>query len=517
MRSRFLNRVPLSYPIIPRRSFLQVTAQAKEPVIFEDSLEKTLQGHRSANRQSLIRKVVPQSSSQKPDHPTVPNTKPAKPSTSESPASQAQSSSTTLQDDSARKKNPRKSNRVRSKERLAPVDLFASSSINWRVKAGRSKQCPWLESLEQSRRFADGVSQLHEEILALARYLTPSVQEGKVADLVTTDAIDLIFKDASHPEILNIKRTGFTTSHSGLDLIISFGSLGSSTYAMKKRHTSHGGKLRKYDEFLDTARRSLEQHPSYKTTLNERQRTLAVLHRPTGLLFRISCAQDEPAYLEYLRDFHAEYVFLRPLYKTIRLILETKGLFGSARSCIDSNDLQMLIATFFKIKHGRYRRRANCAEPLLEFLHTFGSEIDLSSTGISTDPPGFFNTDTVEEAYRLTETEEVPAYLRGQRTLTKRKKTAAKMGNIPLATGLLIQSPWNYMRQLSSSCFRTTELQAAFADAHEQLKHALDAWEPSGKVTPSTSILGSALRANFDGFETRRASILTGVTSNKNI
>lgn len=517
MRFRISNRSLPLYPTVHRRSFLQATAQAKEPAIFENSLEKTLDVHRLTNRRSLIRRIVPRVDPQKPNPPTPSAKKPAARyllESSESFRSQAPSSDTTQSatrqyvPTSRRKFKKPGGYRYKRHPTLTTTSVFPS--IDWEVKAGKTQQCPWLEKVEQKQRIADGISQLEAEVCALETYFAPSAREEEVADQVTTDVTGLIVKGVNHFEPPNPIRTSFMTSHSVLDLIITFSNQELSTADMKKSCASHTEKLRRYRELLGLAQRSLGQSSDYETLLNTRQKHIAVLHKPTGLGLRLFCAEDKPAHIEYTQDFHAEYPMLRPLYVAIRLILEARGLFGTMKSCIDTNDLQVLIAAFLKINHGRFRRDTGCAESLLAFLHTFSSEVDLRSTGVSTDPPGYFNADSLEEAYAKHNSRDLPAYLRGQRTLINTKKTALRKGNRPLAMGLLIQAPGNYMSRVNSSCSRTVELQAAFADAYKRLKNALDAWSLSQRLAPSTSILNNVMRANFDDFAARRVSILAG-------
>jgi hypothetical protein len=74
-----------------------------------------------------------------------------------------------------------------------------------------------------------------------------------------------------------------------------------------------------------------------------------------------------------------------------------------------------------------------------------------------------------------------------------------------------VQDPTNYLRDLGGSCTRTVEIQSAFESAYTRLEAAIDNWEPfdprdGGPL--SRSILSSALRANFEDFEARRAKMV---------
>ncbi|KAF7715090.1 Non-canonical poly(A) RNA polymerase [Penicillium ucsense] len=158
------------------------------------------------------------------------------------------------------------------------------------------------------------------------------------------------------------------------------------------------------------------------------------------------------------------------------------------------------------------------------------------------------------------------AALRGQRSLLSTKRTAATRGNIPATQRLCVQDPTHFMNDLGRSCARTAQIQSVFATAYDQLRVGCDAWEGEGKGagvgvvssesgsgsrswlgrfggelrsglglgsgsglrleigrgvvaeaeggngrtvgTATRTILGTALRAKFDGFETMRGRIV---------
>ncbi|KAL4919110.1 hypothetical protein BDW62DRAFT_49044 [Aspergillus aurantiobrunneus] len=516
MRFRIVNRL-LSPHTVTRQSFHHVSAPAKEPAIFENSLEKTLEEHRSVNRESLIRKVFARSDSPTPQRPTLPN-KSGLSESPESPKSQSPLSKTatqlpTFQDDSASRKSPIPIKRPNPRP-PAPSRVRVYQPLNLQVTRGNRRQCPWLDKMERSRPLSSGISQLDAEIRALENYMIPTAKEIEVADKVVSDVTTLISRNTESFISPQVIRTGFRMSHSALNLLITLPDQGKPTDGIREPSASRPERLRKYHEFLNHAYRILGQYPTYESRLfGGRQGTRAVIHRPTGLVLRLYCAENQPAHTEYIQEFHAEYPTLRSLYIVIQLLLQTRGVFDGTNSSIDSNALQVLIAAFLKMNHGRFRFDTGCAESLLAFLHTFGTEVDLISTGVSVDPPGFFNADSVEEACMMHNPDDLPAYLRGQRSLINTKKTALKKRNIPLATTPLIQSPGNYMESLGRSCSQTTEMQSAFAEAHTRLKSALNAWGPSLRPSPSDSILSKAFHVDFEDYESRRASILSGSTA----
>ncbi|RDW87183.1 uncharacterized protein DSM5745_03825 [Aspergillus mulundensis] len=513
MRFRLGNRAILSTPIAHRRSFHHVPALTNGPII-ENSLEKTLEEHRLLNRRSLIRKVYARSDLEKLDRLTEPRKKAAKAETSESSNSKSQTQLSEKDTQSPAFQEKSESLTEHNPGSPAPKSI-KFPFITWQVKknkSARSKygpsrdttQRPWLAELDQTATYLDGISHLDAELHALEAYLTPTVREKEVASQVVSDVINLISRYAGSSKSIRVSRTGFTMSHSTLDLIIAVSDKEKATDDdVDKPNESYSAKKRRQRKILDLAQRSLGQSSIYGLQLEKRERTLKVLHRPSGLVLQITCAEDEHTALEYLRDFHAEYPTLRSLYIAIRLLLESKGLFGTENT-INCNELQLLIAAVLKMNHGRLRRDALVGESFLTFLYTFGVQRDLSATGIAVDPPGFFTTQSVEDACAMYNPDDIPALLRGQRSLIKTKRNAMKRGNRPLGLKLLIQNPANFMTQAPGSCSRTVETQGAFRKTYSVLKSALDAWE----ARPNNSILSAALNANFEGFETRRVSIL---------
>ncbi|KAL4973232.1 hypothetical protein BDW66DRAFT_107487 [Aspergillus desertorum] len=511
MRFRLVRPLLPLFPLVHHRSFHRLPALAEAPTIYENSLQKTLEEHRALNRSRLIRKVYLRSDPEQPNDRSYAKEKFVDSDSSQSPGSQGQPWGTDAQpaiflDDHwpVTKWRTRKDN---AKPRI--LKQTVTPPVDWRATADKPRQYPWLEGLNPPTPFSDGLSQLDAEIEALEKYLTPSAQEREVASQIATDVTSLLSSDAEPTQPIHITRTGFTMSHSTVDLIVSFADQEKSTGGTREPYESYVNKKRRQKEFLELARRALGRSPAYELLLNKRQRKLTVLHKPTGLLLRVICAADEPTTLEYLRDFHAEYPILDSLYMVIRLILEVKGLFASTHNSMDSTELQLLIAAVLKLNHGRFRRDALRGESLLAFLYTFGMQVDLTTTGVAVDPPGFYTAESVANACTMYDPDDIPAYLRGQRSLINTKTNAMKWGNEHSGLKLLIQDPANYMRHAPGTCSRTIELQPVFLETYLRLKFALDSWVPQ-HIRPFNSILNPALHANFDDFEHRRATILVG-------
>ncbi|KAL3446788.1 hypothetical protein BJX65DRAFT_278600 [Aspergillus insuetus] len=518
MRIRFPSRPLLSSPATScRRSFHHAFPRARTPdhPIFENSLEKTLEEHRSANRQSLIRKVKVGPRVTPTPEPPESSTVPPEPSVEEPPKPKSPHQASTRNRNSETEKSPTRLSGARKRS--------AQQRIKWRPR-GKNGQRPWLDHVGQQS-FSSGISQLDAEIRALEQYMTPTSQETEAIYQVVSEITQIVDKSVRCPvQIIGSRRTGFQMSHSNLDLMLHVTDPARSPNSIRKPSATRLKNLRHYRKLLVAVSSALKQDPKYIVNIDEAPKAgSTAIHQPTGLQLHLSCGEELPAYVEYTQDFLAEYPSLRPLYITTRLILESRGLFGSAKSSVDPITLQVILAAFLRMNHGRFPRATaggSYAEPLLAFLHTFGSGIDLTTTGVAVDPPGFFNADSVKAAAATptaprteydAEDDLLPAYIRGQRALITAKKNAAVQSNKALAERLCVQDPANYLRDLGGSCTRTVEIQSAFENAYTRLEAAIDNWEasdPRDGGSLSRSILSSALRADFEDFEARRAKMV---------
>ncbi|KAL4792299.1 hypothetical protein BDV19DRAFT_392301 [Aspergillus venezuelensis] len=511
MRSRIVNRLILRTPPVRRRSFHHASALAKDPPVFENSLERTLEVHRMANRASLIRRVVPRSAPRAQNYPSTPS-EPARPGLSETQGQQLPKptpSSARHQFGKSRKnasvfERDKEAKRVRESARNQQITHPFSFKVN--AANNRPSQCPWIDEPQvlESRSFSGGLSQLEAEIRALQSYMAPVPAEQEAIDRVVAEVRDLV---SSATESLK----GFHVTYMGLPMDYPFFSLTfqiEPTEDMEKPNKIRSYRLRQYREALEHIRNIFKPSPTYRTAfLHGPSIPPAIIHIPTGIHFQIENPEAPSALIEYIHDFHAEYPTLEPLCIAIKMIVQARGLF------IPSKTLQVLAAAFLKMNHGRFHGDTSCAESLIAFLQTFGTDVDLRSTGISASPPGFFTADSVDKACGMYSSDDnadgMPAYLRGQRSLINTRRTALKKNNEQLANALLVQSPVNYMKDLGRPFTETARLRTLFPEAHEALTSALESWEPPlHGISKETSILSQAFRANFNGFQKRRKRII---------
>ncbi|PYH63903.1 uncharacterized protein BO88DRAFT_458584 [Aspergillus vadensis CBS 113365] len=486
-------------PLKPRY-FHQTHSTLKNPAIFKNSLQKTLEAHRSSNRASLIRRI--------PNKPDDSEQSPAEVATSDGP-SNGSNTDVTL-GSSSTPKSPRRKSRSIQKSYPPSRPSYTPQLIHWdaEFKRGRPVQCPWLDGLDSTRSFSDGLSQLDAEIKALEKYLSPTPPEEERVHRILAHIAGLLEGIAPRaPCIIGSWRTGLAMSHSHLDLLLPVPDSVRSTEQVRKPSATRPQILSQHKRLLRDVEQTLQDFQSFNIVYPS-----TAVHHETGLRVRFSCGEDIPPMVEYIQDYCAEYPSVRPLYMAARLLLESQGLCGQGPRSLKPEALVMLIVAFLKLNHGKFQRSDGLGERLLAFLQMYGTEVDLTTTGIAVDPPGTFDADTVRSASRMftNQPDEIPAHLRGQRAIINMKKTAASMGNTAAATRLCLQNPTNYLDDLGRSCLDTPQLRAAFARAHERLRTALDHWDQCAPVTLDHSLLNSILEVNFDDFSHVRDRLTVG-------
>lgn len=522
-------RISLASPSLPWRSNIfrrvaTVTDPSQRPHrflshiddsnIFPDDLQKTLEAHRSSNRSSLIRKVAPKALPKKLLSPTdslggdryVGNKPPDESISSGVPVQTARLVK------QPKKKKHRSKRRSRTSPETAPSILspdpthLKRATIRWNEMP--PELCPWLDYIDPKFQSPDAISHLDAEIRALEQYMIPTPREhARVTQLVASVTRCLAGIVTHPPEVIGSWRTGFASSHSNLDLLLPVDDVERSADKFRKPSPTRPKILDMHGDLLRNVAEAFVQNPMFSRVQVSKKGfpMAAAVHPSTGIRLQFYCGEALPPSIEYIRNYYSEYLAVRPLYMATRVILEARGMLGADRSSIGSGALVMLLIAFLKMNHGRFQRSNNLGEQLMAILETYGTVVDLKTTGVSVDPPGFFNKDTVADRSNLPD-EDISAHLRGQRSLLNLKETATRKCNFPNARRLCIQDPSDYMRNLGRSCTRTAELQKTFADAHECLQASLSAWGGHGS-NHSPSILMHALQANFDKFQAKRTQL----------
>ncbi|PWY67570.1 hypothetical protein BO70DRAFT_400598 [Aspergillus heteromorphus CBS 117.55] len=478
------------------RCFHQTRANDKDLAIFKNSLQRTLDAHRSSNQASIIRRIPSQ---------VDPKDTPEDATKSQDPLVVPPTAGITSRLSAARRGSKRKS-RSSGKDVSPSQPTNLHRPVQWvpDPQRDRSEQCPWLNNLDPAHAFGDGLSQLDAEICALEKYVAPTLPEERQVHRIAADMSQLLEGTVPHaPLIIGSWQTGFAMGHSSLDLLLPIPDAVRSIEIIRKPSATRPKALTLRRGLLRDVNDILQNCPLFTGRVDlsiERSRITAVEGR-TGLQMHIYCGEGLPPILEYVRDYRAEYPSLRPLYMTVRLILESQGLYGSRISSIGSEPLLMLVVAFLKMNHGRFRRSDGLGESLLAFLRMYGTQVDLTTTGVSVDPPTLFNAETLKLASRMYSPDNLPAHIRGQRSIMNLRRTAAIRGNVTTATRLCLQDPTNYMDDLGRTCIQTRGLQSALASAYERLSTTLNNWEKDRPSEPVSSLLGIALRANFDDFD----------------
>lgn len=489
---------------LPRRSRAS-PASIQDTDVFANSLQKTLEAHRSSNRAGLIRKVYPRAPSAGLFRPEIPPENrasyqpPAPPApTPARPETKVASKRQTRRRD--RETNPRSAD-----------DLGGTYAIRDADTSGNAipEQRPWLKHLGSSQAAGDASTYLDAEIQALGQYLAPTPCEQAHITQLSEGVASLLKRVVPHnPQLVGSRSTGLALAHSSIDFLLPVEDIPRALHRTRKPSATRPQIRDVHMDLLRQVEVTLQSTLEFSGQVNLSGRPSPVLrarHRPTGLLLQFYCGERTPAIIEFLQDYLAEYPSLRPLYMVTRTLLEARGLFGPSQAGIGREALALLLVAFLKMTHGRFPGPHRLGDQFLAFLELYGAGVDLQSVGVATDPPGFFDTKTLRAS--VDEAAE-PAYLRGQRSLINAKRTAAIKGNVPAAQRLCVQDPTHYMNDLGRSCTRTAELQSAFTTARRQLQHEFEKLEGPGR---NESILTATLHANFDGLEKLRGRIVSPV------
>ncbi|CAI7594144.1 unnamed protein product [Penicillium pancosmium] len=447
------SRIALQTP----RQLRASVSSPQDSDVFANNLRKTLDAHRTSNRNRLIRKVYPRSPAAGLWRPEIPlESRPeCPPATPPAP---------TVKEAKPKETTSRQRRRLRHED-----------------AATRSTQSRPADTLiRSSETFHDGTT-WNPLVIGLLNPIVPHA-----------------------PQLIGSRRIGLALPHSDLNFFLPFEDLHRSPDRARKpsatRPQIHDAHLR----LLRRVKSTLESSPSFdQIQLSGKRRSiLEARHHPTGLLLRFHCGERAPELMDYLKNYLAQYPTLRPLYMATRALLEARSLFGYSQSGIRPDALAMLLVAFLKLNQSRFSVPFNAGEQFLTFLKFYGTDVDLQSTGIAVDPPGFFGFEKIHDS----EHGDVnTACLRGQRSLINAKRTAVSRGNMPAGQRLCLQDPTHYMNDLGRSCTRTAELQNVFSTAYKQLCDSSQGWKDTDKVE---SILASALRANFDQLETLREKLV---------
>ncbi|KAJ5162427.1 hypothetical protein N7492_007819 [Penicillium capsulatum] len=473
---------PSRLSVVPRRS-RSVIPPSQDRDVFANSLEKTLAAHRSSNRARLIRKTYPRA-------PAAGLIRLEVPPENRPGYQPPQVSPSTLEKSVPKPSVARR--RWRKQDSSNPSSPETRSTANGFPRDSKklSDLRPWLSHLVAPDATGDAIVYLDAEIRALDDYLRPSsLQTNQVAQ-IGAEIASLLHQVSDAPRLFGSRRTGLAVAHSAVDFILPFQDRARSLSRARMPSATRPQAREAHGTFLRQAHALLRHSQAFgdHVHLNTKSQVLEGRHIPTGLPLRLSCAESVPAMTEYLQDCLVEYPTLRPLYVATRALLEARGLYGPAPGNIRSDALAMLVVAFLRMNHGRFPGPNRLGDQFLALLRLYGQDIDIQTIGVAVDPAGFFDAEVL---LAPSDTVSTPAYLRGQRSLMRKKRTAAEKCNTSLSRGLCVQDPTHYLRNLGLSCTRAAELQRTFSDAYDLLRRTCDTWEGQ---RGSDSIFAAALR-----------------------
>ncbi|PGH10673.1 hypothetical protein AJ80_07429 [Polytolypa hystricis UAMH7299] len=525
---------------IPRRS--QVAAS--HPEINPDSLTDTLERHRYKNRQQIIRRIaaraqtpwyrldLPQNevSPAQPDdnaRPRVDLQFPAE-SASQPPGAQAEFAwDLVLQSElpadleqvskepvtlpgpeSADKKSEKAGTRRKHRNQsqtpqpFQPYEDNTKPKLCWKVdeQGGQHVQYPWLDYLEGTGE--DGISRLQDEIQAFETYMSLLPQEEAACGKVQRDT-NLAFKKAGlkPPFLIGSRRTGMGVRHSDVDFLLQIKDPDRVDDDVRGPSPTRPKMLEEQEKHLTSILDCVKSSFAFTNASLIRAKVpiVAATHDATGLPIQFQCATSVPSSIYYILNYQAEFPTIRTLFVTVRMLLETHGLFGAINGSVGSYGLTMMVVAALKIGEGNYARD-DIVRQLLHFL-TLYKDLDTTKHGVALEPPGLFSkinpggmidkksrktaatTQELEQQHQQKPSNKILPYLRGQRSIAKRSQ---RLGRPDI---LCLQDPANFMNDLGATCVYTREVQMLFAQAHEDLTAAIKAWD--GEWSPTTTAIAS--------------------------
>ncbi|KUL83349.1 hypothetical protein ZTR_11269 [Talaromyces verruculosus] len=482
-------------PAGPRRcysSLKPLTTRSTRYPIIKNSLKKTLEAQRTVNRESVFWKVYVRDDKdeEKPSDKQIDNV--------------------------SEKRVTKRSEKRKSKLSQTKTKPEAPIRLPWVVplKDGHLQQRPWLDLIQPSRQKGDAKSVLSDELLGLMTFLRPSSTEQDAVDYIIDDlSVKLQDIVPNPPELTGSRHAELATTISTIDLMILVDGDRIPNLPKNKPPAITPQMKFAYHKIISQAGDVLKKDLGYRDcqVIPDKSASLVLYHRASGLPVRLFCRSYAPKLEEFIRASLPELPSLMPLYMAMRVLLESKSLFGWDSQSLSANGLFLLVMSFVKQQPEDFASMG-LGEQLLALLHAYGKEIDLTKTGISASPAEFFTRASVREHIRSlitksgTPNPQFPDYLRGQRALIAYKIHSKHKGNMGLANHLAIQDPTNYLVDVGQRSFRTPELQLAFSGWYDDLKLAMERWDEGHR--DEESILGQVLRADF-GELVRRKRMVT--------
>lgn len=403
----------------------------------------------------------------------------------------------------------------RHMKKLYPTDL---KSLPPRTEHQSPVQCNWLEYMNRQES-KDGYTRLSDELQAFELYMSEIRQEKEAVRKVIGE-IEEILKPIGgdsnrRPILVGSRYTGMETRNSNVDLMLPMEDPDGLPTSVRGPSVTRPKITAIQMGILVQSARLLRATGTFSSVTVKKEHVpfVSAVHSATGRSSRIYCGLKPHSSMEYVLGYKAEFPTLRSLYIALRMVLETRGMFGMENRTIDAYGLTMLIVAALKLGEGKCGR----SDLAKQFLHVlrFYKDLDLLRYGISVEPPALFR----KRAHaRARGTEPLP-HVRGQKSIAKRS----------IARGdkmLCLQDPADFMNDLGMSSFDMPKVKGVFAKVYDDILEKAEAWDgeaqagkelvSDAKASPDVeaaeserpSLLRYALGSNYDHLEVLRDKAL---------
>ncbi|KAF3479897.1 uncharacterized protein GIQ15_06873 [Arthroderma uncinatum] len=362
------------------------------------------------------------------------------------------------------------------KSSLQPADTPQSSAAKKTVE--KPIQYNWLQYVDEQQSM-DGYLRLGDELRAFEQYMSEIPQEKGMTER-TILGVENVLRQVEDPDrrlrLIGSRHTGMAIRHSNIDLMIPIDDPDGFPNSVRGPSATRPKITTLQMDRLTQVARLLRATGDYSNVTVDKAHipVVSAEDSATGRKVRIHCGIRPPSSLEYVLNYKAEFPTLRPIYIAIRMILETRGLLGTAQQSINQYGLTMLIVAALKLGEGRFDR----LDLGRQFLHVllFYSMTDLRRQGISVDPPELFKKRARAQGPKTDQ----PPHIRGQLSIGKKSMSR---GNETLC----LQDPADFMNDLGIECLALAELQQVFSAVGTDVHRKLKAWNGDAETGIETA------------------------------
>jgi hypothetical protein len=343
---------------------------------------------------------------------------------------------------------------------------------------------PWLFYTEQLAQPTTGLFALAFEIEQFKSYMTPTKDEERIAQELTTELRILITSKSPDTgvETIGSRATGIAGPLSDIDLNL----------------LSRGKRL---DDFMDRpqALKNLKllkvsmartkEVQNVKLLARAKIPIITALHAPTGLELQIQQTAGAYNSSTYVKMFLREHPQLHHLFLVLRQILVMRGLGDGSRQGLSSYPLLNMIVAWLKLEA---QDGTDIGTQLVSFLGWFSS-LDLAQVGITVQPPQLLpkskpKGDQAEQAEEADNAVELAPRHPG------------------FSYAMYLRDPADPSNDLGRACAMIKHIQATFLQAKVDIEKAMAEWTTGGLEVRNRPLL-RCLVGDYTTFEVDRASL----------